>query len=83
MKRNDLPIIFTNQFQDCLTNAQRLDLAQLETMSLSRYIILIDSNKDISPENLDYKYMKYRVKSSNDDYEDDTYDYSDKRIVNG
>ena len=71
LKRNDLPIIFTNQFQDCLTNAQRLDLAQLETMSLSRYIILIDSNKDISPENLDYKYMKYRVKSSNNDYEDD------------
>ena len=63
-KRNDLPIIFSNKFQDCLTNAQRISLSQLETMSLTRYILLIDTDKDISPENLDYKYMKYRVKSS-------------------
>jgi hypothetical protein len=63
-KRSDLPIIFSNQFQDCLTLSQRLELAQLQTMSLSRYIILIDSDKDISPENLDYKYMKYKIKSS-------------------
>ena len=63
-KRSDLPIIFSNQFQDCLTLSQRLELTQLQTMSLSRYIILIDSDKDISPENLDYKYMKYKIKSS-------------------
>ena len=66
-KRNDLPIIFSNQFQDCLTNSQRLTLTQLETMNLTRYIILIDSEKDISPENLDYKYMKYKIKTSNDE----------------
>ena len=51
-RRNDLPIIFNNQFQDCLTNAQRMNLSLLETMSLSRYILLKDTNKDISLENL-------------------------------
>ena len=70
-KRDDLPIIFSNQFQDCLTNAQRIALTQLETMSLTRYIILIDSDKDISPENLDYKYMKYKIKTSNDNNNDE------------
>ena len=41
-------------------------------MSLSRYIILIDSDKDISPENLDYKYMKHKIKTSiNKNNEDD------------
>ena len=62
-KRNDLPIIFTTPFRDSLTNSQRMDLDELETMSLSRYIILVDCKKDISPENLDYKYMKYKVKT--------------------
>ena len=61
-RRNDLPIIFSNQFQDCLTNAQRMSLNALETMSLIRYIILKDTNKEISPENLDYRFMKYRIK---------------------
>ena len=64
-KRNDLPIIFSNQFQDCLTNSQRLALTELETMNLTRYIILIDTEKEISPENLDYKYMKYKIKTAN------------------
>ena len=69
-KRNDLPIIFTNQFKDCLTLSQRIALYELQTMCLSRYIILIDSEKEISPENLDYKYMKYRVKSSKEGEEE-------------
>ena len=62
-KRDELPIIFSTPFRDCLTNAQRMDLDKLETMSLSRFIILIDSRKDIEPENLDYKYMKYKIKT--------------------
>ena len=70
LKRNDLPIIFSSQFQDCLTNSQRLALTQLETMNLTRYIILIDSEKEISPENLDYKYMKYKIKTSNSSNDD-------------
>ena len=69
-KRNDLPIIFTNQFKDCLTLSQRMALSELQSMCLSRYIILIDSEKEISPENLDYKYMKYRVKSSKEGEEE-------------
>ena len=69
-KRNDLPILFTNQFKDCLTLSQRMALSELQTMCLSRYIILIDSEKEISPENLDYKYMKYRVKSSKEKEEE-------------
>ena len=67
--RNDLPIIFNNQFQDTLTNSQRMSLSLLETMSLSRYIILKDTDQDISPENLDYRFMKYRIKEADSDEE--------------
>ena len=79
-RRNDLPIIFSNQFQDCLTNSQRMSLSLLETMSLSRYIILKDTNKDISPENLDYRFMKYRIKE--DDLEEgNSYKYKNKTFL--
>jgi len=80
-KRSDLPIIFSNQFQDCLTLSQRLALTQLQTMSLSRYIILIDSDKDISPENLDYKYMKYKIKSSKNNNKENEKEYEFKYIA--
>ena len=63
-KRNDLPIIFNNQFKDCLTNTQRMQLCLLESMSLSRYIILKNTNDDICPENLDYNFMKFRIKDT-------------------
>ena len=68
-RRNDLPIIFNNQFQDCLTNSQRMTLSLLETMSLSRYILLKDTNKDISLDNLDYRFMQYRIKDKDSDEE--------------
>ena len=68
-KRNDLPIIFNTQFKDCLTNAQRMSLSRLESMSLTRYIILKDTNEDICPENLDFKFMKYRIKDTDSDNE--------------
>ena len=73
-KRDDLPIIFTTSFRDSLTNSQRMDLDELETMSLSRYIILVDSKKDISPENLDYKYMKYKVKTHLENEEEEIFE---------
>ena len=63
-KRDDLPILFPNQFKDCLTFSQRLALNNLDTMSLSRYTILKDSSKDISPENLDYVFLTRKIKSS-------------------
>jgi len=66
-KRDDLPILFPNQFKDCLTFAQRLALNNLDTMSLSRYVILKDSNKDINPENLDYVFLTRKIKSSHKD----------------
>ena len=68
-KRNDLPIVFNNQFQDCLTNAQRKSLFSLETMGLTRYILLKDTNKEICPENLDYRFMRYRLKDTDPDDE--------------
>ena len=66
-KRDDLPILFPNQFKDCLTFSQRIALNNLDTMSLSRYVILKDSNKDISPENLDYVFLTRKIKSSHKD----------------
>jgi hypothetical protein len=60
--RNDLPIIITNQFKDCLTNSQRMNLTLLESMSLSRYLILKDPNEDICLENLDFLFMQYNIK---------------------
>lgn len=68
-KRNDLPIIFSNQFKDCLTNTQRISLTLLESMSLSRYIILKNVNDNICPENLDFRFMKYRIKDTDSDNE--------------
>ena len=70
-KRNDLPIVFNNQFKDCLTNSQRMSLTLLESMSLTRYIILKDTNQDICPENLDFRFMKYRIKDTDLDYENE------------
>ena len=53
-KRDELPILFPNQFKDCLNFEQRLSLNYLDTMSLSRCVILLDSKKEISPYNLNY-----------------------------
>ena len=60
--RNNMPIIFTNQFKDLLMNSQRINLTFLETMGLSRYLILKNPNGDICSDNLDYIYMKYNLK---------------------
>ena len=78
-KRDDLPILFPNQFKDCLTFSQRIALNNLDTMSLSRYVILKDSNKDISPENLDYVFLTRKIKSS---HKDKNYDYTSNKNNN-
>ena len=80
-KRNDLPIIFNNQFKDCLTNSQRMALACLESMSLTRYIILKDTNEDICPENLDFRFIKYRIKDTDSDGENEN-DIENNKILN-
>ena len=51
-KRNNLPIIFSNQFKDCLSMAQRTELDNLHSMALNRFIILKNPNKWIMPSNL-------------------------------
>ena len=62
-KRNDLPILFPNQFKDCLSYEQRVVLENLRTMDLLRYIILKNPNDLITPMNLNYNLLKYREKT--------------------
>ena len=51
-KRNDLPILFSSQFKDSLSYRQRIELDNLQTMALSRFIVLKNANKWIMPNNL-------------------------------
>jgi hypothetical protein len=53
--KNDLPIIFHNQFKDSLSTSQRVSLEKLQTMTLSRYMILEDPDKPILPTNLKFE----------------------------
>ena len=62
-KRDELPILFPSQFKDCLTFKQRLALNNLDSMRLSRCMILINSKKEISVNNLNYNIIKTRKKS--------------------
>jgi len=52
VKRNDLPILFPSQFKDCLSKVQRMELETIQTMALSRFIILRNPDKWIMPNNL-------------------------------
>ena len=47
-----LPILFHNQFKDCLSLRQSIALENLDVMSLSRYMILKEPNNLILPTNL-------------------------------
>ena len=53
-KRDELPIIFPTQFKDSLNFSQRMFINSLDTMSLSRCIVLLEPKKDITPNNLNY-----------------------------
>ena len=57
VKRNDLPILFSSQFKDCLSNIQRIQLDNLQTMALSRFILLRNPNRWILPNNLNTKLL--------------------------
>lgn len=50
--RNDLPILFSSQFKDCLSNIQRLQLDSLQALALNRFTILRNPNGWILPCNL-------------------------------
>ena len=69
-KRNDLPIFFSCQFKDCLSTLQRIQLYELQTMALSRFIILKNPNKWIIPSNLnisllDSTHHNYSINNNN------------------
>ena len=83
--RNHLPLMFSNQFKDCLNRYQRIELDNVQTMALSRYMILKDPNKWIVPTNLNFllleksksvpkdKAHNYRSSLDRYDYFDDTF----------
>ena len=64
-KRNNLPILFSNQFKDCLSMPQRIELDNLQSMSLNRFIILKDPNNWIMPSNLNVSLLKNNMKIIN------------------
>ena len=51
-KGNDLPLLFSTQFKDCLSNNQRKELNNLKTMAFNRCLILKNPNDWIIPNNL-------------------------------
>ena len=63
--KNDLPIIFHSQFKDSLTTSQRISLENLQTMTLSRYMILENPDKPIFPTNLRFRVIKSQLKTKN------------------
>ena len=63
-KKNDLPIFFSDQFKDSLTNRQRFELNNVQTMALTRFMILKDENNWIMPNNLNIGIIdQNRIKS--------------------
>lgn len=61
--RNYLPILFPNQFKDCLTFSQRMNLDSLKGMALLRYMILKDPNKEIYMGNINFELLNLREKT--------------------
>ena len=51
-KGNDLPLLFSSQFKDCLSSNQRKEFNNLQTMALNRCLILKNPNDWIMPNNL-------------------------------
>ena len=58
-KKNYLPILFQNQFKNCLSIKQIIAFENLHVMSLSRYMILKDPNKLILPNNLNISLLYF------------------------
>lgn len=55
--RDELPILFPSQFKDSLTYKQRMIINSLDTMSLSRCVVLLQPKRDIEPNNLNYYFL--------------------------
>ena len=86
-KRNNLPIVFSNQFKDCLTMSQRIELDKLHTMALNRFIILKDPNKWIIPSNLNIALINDNKKLESDKRQSyylspfERYNYIDEKFI--
>ena len=63
--RDDLPILFNGQFKDTLTTGQRNALRNLHTMSISRNMILNNTDNLILPTNLKFSVLNYNDTSNN------------------
>ena len=63
--RNDLPILFNGHFRDCLTEGQRSALRKINTMSISRSMILNNPDNIILPSNLNIIALKYNYTDNN------------------
>jgi hypothetical protein len=63
--RDDLPILFNGQFKDTLTTGQRNALRNLHTMSISRNMILNNTDSLILPTNLKFSVLNYNNTSNN------------------
>ena len=65
-QRNDLPIFFSNNFKDCLTQNQRNLLNNLSNLALSRYNILKNPMGKIELKNFNFDYFNINDNLDND-----------------
>lgn len=61
--KNNLPIYFSNQFTDSLSYNQRMKLYNLNSLSLNRFAILSDPDKEISLDNFNYTFLKLKERT--------------------
>ena len=73
-QRNDLPIFFSNNFKDCLTQNQRNLLNNISNLALSRCNILKNPMEKIELKNFNFNYFIIKEKKYDD--------YIDKKQIN-
>ena len=74
--KNDLPILFHSQFKDSLSGSQRISLEKLQTMTLSRYMILQDSDKPILPTNLKFEILNKKKQKKKKNINNFSFNYN-------
>ena len=81
---NSLPIYFSNQFLDILSFEQRLLLYEIKSLTLLRYIILNQPEKEINVNNLNFTLIKLKERTlvSNNSSLESSIDYSNVKNNN-
>ena len=74
--KNDLPILFHSQFKDSLSGSQRISLEKLQTMTLSRYMILQDPDKPILPTNLKFEILNKKKQKKKKNINNFSFNYN-------